>query len=186
MGDTYSNKRKAERSRSTRNNGKNQTLPPRTRLPSADPVSDSDLFAPDVITPDNEDGPTISSDILAIRIEIANWSFNWGPESVWETRFHEDLAAFKGQGREAVDRFLRECKEHAHDGREILKDLKFAGNAGMDSTYEEIRDLFLQGFEMVVAVTSEVKFCEMTLDHYAPAGPASRLSNIRTYYSDST
>ena len=48
-------------------------------------------------------------------------------------------------------------------------------------TPHEIRDLFLQGYEMVVAVTSEVKFVEVKLDEYAPAVPLIKLSNVRSY-----
>lgn len=180
------NKRKAARSHPTHSNGNSRALPPSPRAHQPPPELDSDLnvLAPNATTPEKEDGPTLSSDILAIRIEIVNWSFDWGSEGLWEAQFHERLAAKNAEGQKALDRFFHECKKHAHDGREILKDLKFVGNADIDGTYEEIRDLFLQGFDMAVAVASEVKFCEVKLDRYAPAGPALHLSDIRLYDSD--
>jgi hypothetical protein len=67
------------------------------------------------------------------------------------------------------------------EGREILRDLKFVASVSCNSTYNEIRDLFIQGFEMAIAVTSEVKFFEVKLDEYAPATPMSKLSDIRCY-----
>ena len=51
-----------------------------------------------------------------------------------------------------------------------------------NSTPDEIRDLFLQGFDMVTAVTSEVKFFEVKLDEYAPSVPMTKVSDVR-YYS---
>ena len=67
------------------------------------------------------------------------------------------------------------------EGREILRDLKLVALVSCNSTYDEIRDLFIQGFEMAIAVTSEVKFFEVKLDEYAPATPMSKLSDIRRY-----
>jgi len=43
-------------------------------------------------------------------------------------------------------------------GRDILKDLKFVPLVSGNSMPDEIRDLFLQGYDMVIGVASEVKF----------------------------
>jgi hypothetical protein len=42
-------------------------------------------------------------------------------------------------------------------------------------------DLFDQGFELAVVLTSEVKFFEVKLDEFAPAAPLSSLSDVRKY-----
>lgn len=66
-------------------------------------------------------------------------------------------------------------------GRDILKDLKFVASVSGNSMPDEIRDLFLQGYDMVIGVASEVKFFEVKLDEYAPATPMTKLSDICHY-----
>lgn len=45
----------------------------------------------------------------------------------------------------------------------------------------EITDLFMQGYDLVLAITSEVKFFEVKLDEYAPAVPMTKISDVRSY-----
>jgi hypothetical protein len=66
-------------------------------------------------------------------------------------------------------------------GRDILKDLKFVASVSCNSTPDEVRDLFLQGYDMAIGVVSEVKFFKVKLDEYAPAIPTTKLSDIRHY-----
>lgn len=51
------------------------------------------------------------------------------------------------------------------------------------STFDEIRDLFLQGHDMVLSVTSEVKFFEVNLDKYCPAVLSTQYFDIWHYTS---
>ena len=114
---------------------------------------------------------------------MTNWQYEWGPESLWEKTFHDELSAAQEKGRAYVDRLLDKCDDHAYEGRRILSDLKFVAEISCDNTPDEIRDLFLQGYEMVMAVTSEVKFFEVQLDRYAPCVPTTKLSKMRHYFS---
>ena len=82
----------------------------------------------------------------------------------------------------AADKFLTQCQEHASKGREILEDLKYVAAGSCNSTVGEIMDMFLQGYEMVLSVASEVKFFEVKLDSLAPCVPMTKISDIR-YYS---
>jgi len=125
----------------------------------------------------------IASNIRALRIKIVNWSYSWGPESLWEKRFNDEVRLARDRGgHRAVDHFFLEFEQHTNEGREIMYDLKFVAAVSCNSTHDEIRDLFLQGFEMVTAVTSEVKFFEVKLDEYAPSVPMTKVSDVR-YYS---
>jgi hypothetical protein len=125
----------------------------------------------------------IANNIRVLRIEIANWAYGWGPENLWEKRFNDELCSAREQsGQPTVDQFFTECERHVREGREILYDLKFMAAVSCDSTHDEIRDLFLQGYDMVMAVTSEVKFFEVKLDEFAPLVPMTKQSDIR-YYS---
>ena len=80
-----------------------------------------------------------------------------------------------------MDGFFRTCKTHVVEGWEILKDLKFAASVLCNGTHDEIQDLFLQGYEMVIATALEVKFFDMKLHQYAPAISTATISNIRMY-----
>jgi hypothetical protein len=44
-----------------------------------------------------------------------------------------------------------------------------------------MRDLFLQGYEMVIATALEVKFFDMKLHQYAPAISSMKISDVRMY-----
>jgi hypothetical protein len=77
--------------------------------------------------------------------------------------------------------FFHNCETHAMQGMDVLKGLKFVAPVPCNSTPDEVRDLFLQGYDMVIGVASEVKFFEVKLDEYAPAIPMTKLSDIRHY-----
>jgi len=130
-----------------------------------------------------ESGPPndVAYNLQRLRIDIVNWQYSWGPENLWDLEFNNQLSVSRENGQDAVDAFFRNCEAHTMEGREILRDLKLVASVSCNSTYDEIRDLFIQGFEMAIAVTSEVKFFEVKLDEYAPATPMSKLSDIRRY-----
>lgn len=69
------------------------------------------------------------------------------------------------------DEVAEELAEHAIRGREILVELKYAGTAGRGSEeWGTLVDLYVQGFEIAVAITSEVKFIEVKLEALRAAG----------------
>jgi len=124
----------------------------------------------------------IVSNIHALQIETVNWAYEWAPESLWEKRFNDELCLAQNRsGQPTVDHFLMECEQHAAEGREILHDLKFAAAVSCNSTHDKIHNLFLQGYDMVIAVMSEVKFFEVKLDEYAPAVPMTKISDSRYF-----
>lgn len=126
----------------------------------------------------------IAFNMRALRIEVVNWGYDWGPEHHWEKKFNDELSLARSHGGQpAIDHFFTECEQHAQEGRDILHDLKFVAAVSCNSTHDEIRDLFLQGYDMVMAVTSEVKFFEVKLDEYAPSMPLTKISDIRYYTS---
>jgi len=72
----------------------------------------------------------------------------------------------------AVDELFIQLAEHACQGRNILTEVKFAGSGRCDEEYGVLMDLFIQGFDLVVGLTSEVKFFEVKLDEFAPESPS--------------
>jgi hypothetical protein len=125
----------------------------------------------------------LAFNIRELRIDITNWEYGWGPESTWEKTFNNHLNDAREAGSKAIDKFFLDCDTHVQEGRDILRDLKFVAQVSCNNTPDEIRDLFLQGYDMMIAVTSEVKFFEVKLDEYAPAVPSTKLTNIRSYSS---
>ena len=115
------------------------------------------------------------------RIKCVNWQYGWGSETQWESEFNAQLSIAQEEGQEGVDKFFRACENHVVAGWEILKDLKPAASVLCNSTHDEIRDLFLQGYEMVIATALEVKFFDMKLHQYAPAISRAKISDIHMY-----
>lgn len=123
----------------------------------------------------------ISSNIRAARLEFANWTWSWGPESLWGRKFDKALQVAREGDREDLDDFFAECEGHASNGRDILQNIRFAAAGSCNNTMGEITDLFMQGYDMVIAITSEVKFFKVKLDEYAPAVPMTKISDVCSY-----
>lgn len=115
--------------------------------------------------------------IRKLHIDHENWTRNWGPESLWEHEFGYELAAaaWEENGR---DKLLSRLERHTIDGRSILTDLKALGSIPTNVHPAVIRDIFLQGYDLVIMTLSEVKFFEVKLDELAPVIPAAKISNI--------
>lgn len=120
--------------------------------------------------------------IKEVRIAIHDWQFNWGPEHSWEKQFNDQLRAQQecNLAFHSVDDFFSICEDHTQSGREILGDLR---KIAVDycKNGRVTKDKFLQIFDMLTVVLSEVKFFEVKLDEYAPSIPASRLSSVWYY-----
>jgi hypothetical protein len=125
--------------------------------------------------------PDRNLNIYSLRLHVANWQVGWGAENLWEREFSTDLRLAREEGRADVDKFFKTCEEHAKAGREILRDLKAVGLVWRIGTPDEMRDIFLQTYEMILAVASEVKFFEIKLDEFAPAVAMTKVSDVRYY-----
>lgn len=131
-----------------------------------------------------QDDPTQSAPttLEAVRLAISEWQFNWGPEGSWEKHFNDRLRHHRERESacRAVDDFFSLCETHAQAGRDILGDLRNLVLAYCRSRRAQ-KDRFLQLYEMLEVVLSEVRFFEIKLDEYAPSIPDSRLSSVRYY-----
>jgi hypothetical protein len=138
-------------------------------------------------SPSHESGPesdeSISHTIRQLRLQYTNWTYNLGPENLWEVRFNELLDTAIGESQVAVDELFVQLAQHSLEGRNILADVKYAGSGRCDEAYGVLMDLFVQGFELTVSLTSEIKFFEVKVDEYAPATPVNSLSDVRKYSS---
>ena len=122
-----------------------------------------------------------SLDICSLRLQVVNWQAGWGLKNLWEREFSMDLHVAQEDGQAAVDKFFETCEHHAKAGRQILRDLRDVALDSHISSTTEVRDMFLQIYDMILAVASEVKFFEVKLDEFAPAVTMMNVSDIRFY-----
>jgi hypothetical protein len=73
----------------------------------------------------------------------------------------------------ATNELFLDLADHICQGRDILTELKYAGSGHCDEKYGVLMDLFIQGFELTVGLTSKVK-----LNEFAPATPIYSRSDI--------
>lgn len=108
------------------------------------------------------DGPPddLTWHIRKLRIVFVNWRMDWG-EPNWEAEFSTQLRIAQEDG--GIDDFIDRTKHIAREGRNLLDDLKFIGEVSCDNTPDKVRDLFIQGFDMAVAIALQVKFFEVKL-----------------------
>ena len=130
------------------------------------------------LDPENPDD-SIAARIRNIRFRYLNWTYNWGPANLWEGEFDKLLRQARRISLVDVDEFFEELREHAQRGRDILKELRYAGAGTCVGEYGVFIDLFVQGFDMAVEIASEVKFFEVKLDEFAPVVPTVVESKIR-------
>ncbi|KAI5982016.1 hypothetical protein EDD15DRAFT_2378550 [Pisolithus albus] len=117
-----------------------------------------------------------------LHLSIDAWKSDWGPESAWLKKFDESLCKAREKGLASTDRFFKECKVHACEGRCFIHFLRKTSSTTRGMQRERQLDTFLQIFDLLEVVLAEVKFFEVKLDEYAPAVPYSKVSDAR-YYS---
>lgn len=87
------------------------------------------------------------------------------------------------KGRRATDEFFSQCEDHVREGRAILRDLQLLAYHLPNKGSKQVKDTYIQIYDLLSAVLMEVFFFELKLDEYAPAVPLSKLSEVRYYHS---
>ncbi|KIJ58760.1 hypothetical protein HYDPIDRAFT_33826 [Hydnomerulius pinastri MD-312] len=116
-----------------------------------------------------------------LRHAINLWQTDWGTEAEWDRGFHLSLCNAQEDGSRMTDLFFVGIESHASEGRRLLRALRQVVKAMGRGPRGRNEDLFLQVYDLVVVVMSEVKFFEVKLHEYAPSVPLSKLSDYRTY-----
>ena len=101
-----------------------------------------------------------------LQLAKLNWTWNYGPENLWKAEFEFCLEVAQSKGKQQLDKFFRRIIEHAIRRWYILKKLWSVGT-GLCDDYGNFNDLFLQGMELVMDITSKVKFFEVKIDELA-------------------
>ncbi|KAI5992522.1 hypothetical protein EDD15DRAFT_2197093 [Pisolithus albus] len=151
---------------------------------------DSTSTTADGTSPDNEPEsylhPLAYSDLPPlekVRQLIADWHSEWGAESTWPKKFHEELKHAQGRGRLTSEAFFSECEAHVEDGRRLLCLLRSIMRKGFRGTGYKVVDSYEQVFDLLTSLLTELRFFEVKLDEYAPISPLSQISEARHYFT---
>ncbi|KAG0708407.1 hypothetical protein DFH29DRAFT_870940 [Suillus ampliporus] len=113
---------------------------------------------------------------------IAEWQTEWGPAATWGKNFHCSLTHAQEKGRRTTDEFFAHCEDHVCKGRAILRDLQLlAHHPNKGPT--QMKDMYIQMYDLMSLVLTEVVFFEVKLEEYAPAVPLSKVSEVRYYHT---
>ena len=131
----------------------------------------------------HNDMEPVPSTLPELRIAIHDWQTEWEPEADWDRNFNLALRQAREKSWSSADRFFRECETHARMGRRFIRALRQLVHELCHSrgSRDKLCDTFLQIFDLLVAVVSEVKFFEVKLHEFAPLNPLSKCSDIRMY-----
>jgi len=131
----------------------------------------------------HDDMDPVPSTLPELHIAIHDWQTEWEPEADWDRNFNLALQRAREKSWGSADWFFRECETHACMGRRFIRVLRQLVQELCRSrgSRDKLCDTFLQVFDLLIAVVSEVKFFEVKLHEYAPSNPLSRCSDIRMY-----
>lgn len=118
------------------------------------------------------DGPFSQDDMVRklrrLRFKYHNWSYrnSWGAENRWAQAFTVEYGEAEERGQKALAELFRNLEDHNHQGRRLLEELKGGGHLSKDARDDPdvVKDIFLQSFELLTIIVSEVRFIETKID----------------------
>lgn len=137
--------------------------------PAALDVLDSRSSTPDIDESILTMGDDIacSCDILtlqAIETSVRHWQKDWGSEDLWNASYQEALTFAQALGEEESAEFNDECEKHAWEGRMILDNIRDVVHTNCLCCRNRLKYDSILLFDLLVFVTSQVKFFEVKLD----------------------
>ncbi|KAL4066598.1 hypothetical protein J3A83DRAFT_4077345, partial [Scleroderma citrinum] len=112
------------------------------------------------------------STLPELHIAIHDWHTEWKPKADWDLNFNLALHQAREKRWGSVDQFFNECETHACIGCCLICGLR---------QLDKLCDTFLQIFDLLITVVSEVKFFKVKLHEYVPSNPLSTCSNVHMY-----
>ncbi|KAG1889614.1 uncharacterized protein F5891DRAFT_987373 [Suillus fuscotomentosus] len=121
-------------------------------------------FDPDesILTMDNNllcacDSPSLQM----LEILVGQWRKEWVSEEMWNEAYDEALRRTLSKGEHAV--FVEQCAQHASEGRSLLESIKDVVHTHCPCCRERLKYDTILLYDLLVSVTSEVKFFEVKL-----------------------
>ncbi|KAI6023604.1 hypothetical protein BKA83DRAFT_4125142 [Pisolithus microcarpus] len=118
-----------------------------------------------------------------VRQLIADWKSEWGVESTWPKKFHEQLKRAQREGQLVTDLFFSQCEVHVEEGRQLIWLLRSITCKGFRGVGYRVTDSYEQVFDLLTSLLTELHFFEVKLDDYAPISPLSQISEARYYFT---
>ncbi|KAI6033544.1 hypothetical protein PISMIDRAFT_108426, partial [Pisolithus microcarpus 441] len=91
-----------------------------------------------------------------IRQLITEWQSEWGAESTWPKRFHEQLKCAQGRGQLATDSFFSQCEAHVEEGRWLIWLLRNITHKGFRGMGCKVADSYEQVFDLLMSLLTEL------------------------------
>ena len=120
--------------------------------------------------PEAYDEGDIHRTLVRIRSAYHDWTYahEWGPEMHWSEAFNDDLEHAASVGPRKRSQLLRSFDTHCTRGRDMLEELKRVGFMSRDVRRDPmlVKDTFLQAYDLMTCILSEVKFVEIRIDDH--------------------
>ena len=100
-----------------------------------------------------------------IETTVKHWQKEWAPEETWNEVYHESLTCALLKGERETTVFLDKCGTHAGVGRAILDDIREVVHTSCPCCRERLKYDMILLYDLLVCVTSEVKFFEVKVDN---------------------
>lgn len=120
------------------------------------------------------DGPYTQTDLIrkfaSVCQKYHSWTYtsSWGPETLWTEGFTTESNSARDRGPKAVEQLFTSFEGHTGYGRGMLEELKGVGHMSQcvrDSSWL-VRDFFLQSFDLLSCIMSELKFIEIKIEEH--------------------
>ncbi|KAG0691668.1 hypothetical protein DFH29DRAFT_819195 [Suillus ampliporus] len=102
--------------------------------------------------------------LQSIEIMVEHWRKDWTPEEMWNKVYEEVLAHAREKGEQETMVFLDECGRHIWEGRILLDNIRDVVHTNCPYCREQVKYDVILLYDMLVHVTSKVKFFEVKVD----------------------
>ncbi|KAG1842321.1 hypothetical protein C8R48DRAFT_679070 [Suillus tomentosus] len=102
-----------------------------------------------------------SPSLQTLEILVGQWRKEWVSEEMWNEAYDEALRRALSKGEHAV--FVEQCAQHASEGRSLLESIKDIVHTHCPCCREHLKYDTILLYDLLVSVTSEVKFFEVKL-----------------------
>jgi hypothetical protein len=96
---------------------------------------------------------------------VGCWQKEWASEETWNESYEETFACAQKKGERETTIFLDECGIHAFEGRVLLDCIRELVHTNCPYCRERLKYDIVLLYDLLVHVTSEVKFFEVKVDN---------------------
>lgn len=128
------------------------------------PEADDSILTMDNNIPCSCDTQTLQT----IQTMVGHWGKDWELEDTWNVTYEEVLAHAQANGEQETTRFLDDCAKHALEGRTLLDSIRDLVYTNCLCCREQLKYDTMLLHDLLVSITSQVKFFEVKVDSFCP------------------